>query len=142
MPIVLIPFYLTVRYWHVLPKRGLAVLALAAITPTIAMLASYVIWWIGYNYGPRDLADTVPWLVLLAILGIKAFLDDPHLSMQESSAVISIAVVLLTISILMNAPGALSASATKWNEVPPLEYHPERLWDWEHPQWLAWAQSR
>ena len=142
MPIVLIPFYLTVRYWHVLPKRDLAVLALAAITPTIAMLASYVIWWIGYNYGPRDLADIVPWLVLLAILGIRAFLDDPHLSMQESSAVISIAVVLLTISILMNAPGALSASATKWNEVPPLEYHPERLWDWEHPQWLAWAQSR
>jgi hypothetical protein len=142
MPIVWIPLYLTVRYWRVLPKHRLAVLAIAVIVSTVAVFASYTIWWGGWSYGPRDLGDIVPWLVLLAILGMRAFLDDPRLTMHECSAVISAGILLVAISVAMNAPGALSHSALSWNAVPNVDEHPERLWDWQHPQWLAWAQSR
>lgn len=141
VPVVLIPLYLTVRYWRDLPKKRLAVLAIAVIASTIAVLASYSIWW-GWSYGPRDLADTVPWFVLLAILGVRAFIDDSRLGMRECSAVVSAAILLLTISVAMNAPGALSSSANAWNVLPLVDYHPERLWDWQHPQFLAWMQSR
>ncbi len=142
MPLVWAPLYLTVRYQCALPKRRLAVLGITVIASIIAVLASSRIWWGGWSYGPRDLGDIVPWLVLLAILGMRAFLDDPRLTMHECSALISAGILLAAISVAMNAPGALSPSALSWNAVPNVDDHPDRLWDWQHPQWLAWAQNR
>jgi hypothetical protein len=141
MPFVWIPLYLTIRYWWILPKHRLAVLAIAVIASTIALVASYMVWWGGWSYGPRDLGDTVPWLVLLTILGTSAFLDEPRVTMQECLAVVSAGLLLAALSVAINAPGALSPSAMSWNAVPNIDEHPERLWDWQHPQWLAWAQN-
>jgi hypothetical protein len=100
------------------------------------------IWWGGFSYGPRELTDTVPWFVVLTILGISTFLKDSRLTIYECSAVVSSAMLLLAVSISMNAPGALSFSASNWNQVPNVDEHPERVWDWQHPQWLAWVQNR
>jgi hypothetical protein len=139
-PVILIPLYLAIRYWRELPRRRLAALALAGTASVIAVLGCYRIWW-GWSYGPRDLAETIPWLVLLAILGVRAFIDDTNLTMRECAAVISIAMLLATASVAINSPGALSYAANAWNTLPIVDYTPERLWDWQHPQFLAWIQS-
>ncbi len=140
-PVVLIPLCLVVRYWSNLPERRLAILAIVACASTLAMLISFPIWWGGWSYGPRLLADAVPWLTLLAILGLRAFLDDRHITARSYRAAVAIAVVLVTISVAMNAPGALSSSAMDWNGLRHIDEHLERLWDWRHPPFLAWMQS-
>lgn len=142
VPIALLPVYLTVRYWQVLPHRRLAILAIAAITLQVIMTASWVCWWGGGSYGPRLLLETIPWFFLLATLSIKPFLEDRQLTMQECAAVISAAILLLILSVAMNSVGALSSSAVDWNgsvadcSIP----NPQQLWEWQHPQFLAWAQ--
>ena len=145
VPIVVVPLYLTARYWRRLPQRRLASLALAAILSTIVTLACCHLWWGGHSYGPRNLAETVPWFSLLAILGIKAFLEDFHLTTNRRGALIGTAVLLLIVSISINAPGALSWSwETSWNrtlETDPDPADPDQLWDWRHPQFLAWLQE-
>jgi len=141
VPVVLVPLYLTARYWQHLPKRRLAVLALAATGSVIVTLACCQIWWGGWSYGPRDLAETLPWFALLTTLGVKAFLDDSHVTTAGRVMLISLAALLLAVSVTMNAPGALSESANAWNAKPNIDWHRERLWDWKHPQFLAWAQG-
>jgi hypothetical protein len=71
VPIVLLPLYLTVRYWRGLSHKPLALLALAVIVVHIVMTASWDLWWGGWSYGPRMLMETIPWFVLLTILGLK-----------------------------------------------------------------------
>lgn len=140
-PIVLYPFYLTVRYWRALAKRRLAVLAIAVFVSTVALPVFYSIWWGGWSYGPREFADTVPWLVLLTIMGLRSFLDDSRLTVRERRTVIAAGMLLLVISIAMNAPGALSSSSMDWNAVRHVDEHLDLLWDWRHPPFLAWMQS-
>jgi hypothetical protein len=141
VPVVVVPLYLTARYWRHLPERSLATLALAAILTTILTLAFSRKWWGGHSYGPRDLAETIPWFSLLAILGIKAFLEDLDLSASRRRILIGTAVLLLMVSITMNAQSALSWSGENWNGAPEIDFHSDRLWDWRHPQFLAWLQE-
>lgn len=117
-------------------------LAIAVIVLHIVIISIYGPWWGGGSYGPRDLLDAIPWFVLLTALGLKAFLEERQLSMPECSAVISVALLLLVLSVAMNAVGALStAAALEWNQNPPIDSHLDRLWDWQHPQFLAWLQQ-
>ncbi len=141
VPIALLPLYLAIRHWRILPEKKLATLALLVITLHIVILCFYKPWWGGGSYGPRDLLDTIPWFVLLAILGIKAFISDQQPSRQERTIVVLAGSLFLIVSIGMNAIGAFSSSAAiDWNDHPPINSHPERVWDWEHPQFLAWLQ--
>ncbi len=140
-PIVLIPLFLTIVYWRDLPQRRLAFLAIAVLVSTVGVFLCYPFWWGGWSYGPRDLADAVPWLVLLTILGLRAFLDDAGLTVKGRRTMLAAAALLAVLSVAMNAPGALSSAAMDWNALPPIEHHLERLWDWRHPPFLAWMQS-
>src|SRR5262249_1505832 len=89
-PVILIPVYLIIRYWNVLPERELAVLAVVAIGMHLLILSSYSSWWAG-AYGPRLMLDVVPWFVLLAILGIRAFVEDHGLSFAPRLLITSVA---------------------------------------------------
>jgi hypothetical protein len=141
MPIVLWTLYLAARYWWCLPQKRLAFLALAVIAVHITMTACWGGWWGGWSYGPRLLMDTIPWFVLLTVVGVRAFLDDRQLTMQKCSAVIAAAMLLLAVSVAMNAPGALSSTANAWNATPNVDQYPDRVWDWQRPQFLAWVQA-
>lgn len=135
--VILMPVYLVIRYWKVLPERRLAVLALAAIGMHVLILSSYSCWWAG-AYGPRLMLEVVPWFVLLAILGIRAFVEDRDLSFLPRALITSVAAFTLAISIATNAPGALVRNAGGWRTVDP--DHLEVLWDWRDPQFLCWVQ--
>jgi hypothetical protein len=141
VPIVLLPLYVMIRYWSVFPRKRLALLALAVIVSHIVITALWgAAWWGGWSYGPRLLIETVPWFVLLAILGVRTFLDKPVLSYQRF-ALVGVAAALLFVSVAINAVGAFSQAANDWNGVPNIDFNPERVWDWRHPQFLAWLTS-
>ena len=137
-PVAFVPLYLTIRYWKALPERRLAIVAIVIIAMHLMMLSSWITWWGGGSYGPRLLLEVVPWFVLLAILGIKAFEEDGSLSRPKRLVTASIGWVLLAASITTNAPGALAANAIGWKNLDG--NHLDALWDWHDPQFLCWIE--
>ncbi len=139
---------LSLALWRfpVLRQRALASLALGIWLVYLPLIASDVKWWGGYSYGPRLMADLIPWLVLLAVLACEVQLRSRPVpssgtAVSMSSAVTVLGAIALAISIVMNAPGALYDATMLWNIAPAdLDKHPERVWDWKHPQFLAWAE--
>jgi hypothetical protein len=131
VPFLLFVVYLLIRYWRSVSTR-LALLSLAAILMHVVLASSFPIWWGGFSFGPRLLTDAVPWFVLLAIIGLKAAL--PILRGPEFVA----GALLLALSIGINGRGAMSEATAMWNVRPAsVDDHPERLWDWRDPQFLA-----
>jgi hypothetical protein len=142
VPIVAFVAYLLVRYPSDLPARGLVWLSVSIIAAHLITVSAFPVWWAGWSYGPRFSTGLVPWLALLAIIGIKAraAADEIQRPMRSRlrQAELAVAGVLLGISIIMNGIGANSDAAAAWNARPVnVDERPERVWDWRHPQFLA-----
>jgi hypothetical protein len=131
VPFLLFVAYLLFRYRRYTSRR-LALVSVAAILLHVILVSSFPIWWGGFSFGPRLLTDAVPWFVLLTIIGLKAAL--PRLRGPEFVA----GALLLALSIGINGRGATSEATAMWNVRPAsVDEHPERLWDWRDPQFLA-----
>ena len=133
VPALIFVFYLLIRYWTTVPYARLAILSLSIVTIQTALVAVWPVWWGGFSYGPRLLADALPWLALLAILGCAARVRVTKFSKSEVVA----AVALLALSIAINGHGALSWSPDTWNTIVDIDSQPQRVWDWSYPQFMA-----
>jgi hypothetical protein len=136
-PALIFALYLPLRWWNRVEHKRLAIMAGGAIAANLAVLSGFKLWWGGWSYGPRELSDTIPFFALLAIVGCKAFLADHSVSAARRIAVVALGIVLVVLSVAVNAPGALSDNAFAWNAWADVDYYPERLWDWSHAQFLA-----
>jgi hypothetical protein len=149
VPIVLFVTYLLVRYRHRLPSGRLALVALIGMAGQIALVsawrggASGLAWAGGHSYGPRLLTELVPWLAVLAILGLRAMLDDRSRPGRSGHRLeLAVGALLLTLSVAIHARGAVAKETLEWNETPvTVSSDPERLWDWQSPQFLAGLTS-
>ncbi len=104
-PIVAWVLFLVIRFWRFLASRSLAIVSLCAVTGVWVVSMVNAEWWGGACYGPRLLADAVPWLVLLAILGVAAI---PPSRRSIRSPVVAVGALLLMVSVVMNGYGAIS----------------------------------
>ena len=129
--------YLLFRYREALKYRRLATLALSMVVLQILMVSLWPVWWGGYSYGPRLIADALPWMTLLAILGLAARAAVVTGRVRPARAEIAIAFVLIALGIVINGRGACSFATNDWNPVYDIDRHPERLNDWSHPQFMA-----
>lgn len=138
VPSVFIVVYLVARNWNGLLSWRLALLAIGIICAQLFMIAGYPTWWGGWSYGPRLLTDVIPWFVVLAIMGLRAHLDDlaktPIGTSRSinSSLLAATALVLMLLSITINGYGAISMQTRYWNRKVD-----QRIWDWRAPQFLA-----
>jgi hypothetical protein len=144
VPITLFVVYLVVRYRRTLPCRSLAWLAFGVITVQIGLLSSYWIWDGAASIGPRYLTDIVPWLVLLAILGVRARTDAAGAASRASRrrstyAELLAGSALLALSVFINGRSATVGAVWGWNAylAPDPEERRPRIMDWRYPQWLA-----
>lgn len=143
VPVAWIVIFFVARHWRELQHKRLAVLASGIIAAEVVIVSSYAKWWGGWSYGPRLLTETIPWLVVLAALGCKAFLtrwSRPQTGswwLAQGRSVITAAMLLMTLSIAINAWGAISVRPGLWNARVDIDAHPERVWDWRSPQFLA-----
>jgi len=132
------------------PGRGLliytpvALLALAALMPAAAIergkhtalfvgsvtfvvlhcivIAKFRIWWGGYSWGPRLLAEIVPPLSVLMALGSGAF---------EAGWAKRVFAVLAIYGCLVQALGIYFYPKGHWDNLPiSVDQAPERAWDW------------
>jgi hypothetical protein len=136
IPIFAFVLYLVVRYWGMLKYKRLVVLALSMVILQVLMVSVWPIWWGGSSYGPRLIADALPWMALLTILGLAARASDTGRVLLGKTET-AIALVLLVLSIVINGRGALSDAPSDWNRDFDIDRHPERLKDWSNPQFMA-----
>jgi hypothetical protein len=143
VPVLFFVAYLLLRYTRELPLPRLAVLALAVIVAHLFVIAGFTPWWGGHSYGPRYTTGLVPWFVLLGTLGIKALLvwRERHAEVvgtMRERVPLFVGGVLLVLSILINGRGGTTADTLRWNVRPTnIDDHPERVWDWSYPQFMA-----
>lgn len=130
------------RYWRYLPQKRLVWLSLAVVVGHLAIVSSFNHWWGGHSFGPRFTTGLVPWFVLLGISGTSAMLkwleEKAEASRVGWRAQLACGALLLLMSAFINARGAASHATWLWNMRPlEIDQHPERLWDWSQPQFLA-----
>jgi hypothetical protein len=144
VPITLFVVYLVLRYRRTLPFRSLAWLGLSVIFLQVGLLARYWIWDGATSTGSRLLTDIVPWLVLLAILGVRARADAASTTSSPPRrftryAELFAGSLLLALSVFINGRSATSGAVWGWNAYmsPDAEERRPRIMDWRYPQWLA-----
>ncbi len=141
VPVILFVGYLLVRYRKTLTHKRLVWLSLAVICFHLIAISGFPHWWGGHSFGPRFTTGVVPFFVLIAILGVHAMLKAQS-AQREKSFVGRVEILcggtLLLLSVVINTLGATSHATWLWNVRPRgVDEHPERLWDWRQPQFLA-----
>ena len=134
VPVVLFVLWLLIRYARALQYRRLLVLAGVVIAAHVIVISGAVQWHAGMAYGPRYTTGIVPWLFLLAVLGVRAMLDCG----PAPRAALAAGAVLAALSIVIQSRGAFVSATWAWNTRPPIETHAdEKVWDWRSPQFAA-----
>lgn len=142
VPLVIFVFYLLIRYAKELQPR-LVLLSLSIIVAHLVVISGVSPWWAGHCFGARYASGLVPWFALLGILGLRARSNwiGKHVAQEQGSKrrlEVTAGVLLLMSSIIINARGATTQSTALWNSRPVnVDEHPERVWDWKHPQFLS-----
>ena len=132
--VVVVALAWTARTWR---TSAPAWLALGwATTLFLAVSSSSAQWWGGFGFGPRLLTDIVPPLALLTAGAFAAMRQQLAASLVRRVA--TVFGVLMAVAILFHTyQGLYNGSTVKWNESPNIDQHPEYLFDWRHPQFLA-----
>jgi hypothetical protein len=145
VPVLLFVFFLLARYRRYLAHVRLVWLSLTIIAGHLIAVSGFSHWWGGHSFGPRMTTGLVPWFVLLGILGLAAMLawrrEHEHgltISHADWRTQLTVGSALLMLSVFINTLGATSHATWLWNMRPyEIDKHPERLWDWRQPQFLA-----
>ena len=136
VPVVLFVLWLLIRYAKALRHRRLLALAGVVIAAHFVVISGAVQWHAGMSYGPRYTTGIVPWLFLLAVLGVRAMLDcgpAPRAALAAGAA-------LAALGVVVQSRGAFVPATWAWNTRPAIETHAdEKVWDWSAPQFAATA---
>jgi hypothetical protein len=105
-----------------------------------AVAATIVAYWIGvscfpdwtggWSYGPRFLTDVAPLVVWFLPATLAALARSRRLVLS------CLAVLVVALSVAIQARGAFEQSTAVWNWSPRY-LDPARVWDWSDPQFLA-----
>ena len=134
VPTVFFVLWLAVRYRSALAHRSLIVLAVFVVIAHLVLISGFSPWHGGVAYGARYTTEIVPWLFLLAVLGLRAMLD----SGPPPRRALAIGAILAALSVVIQYRGAWVRATWDWNSHPPIETHAdEKVWDWRAPQFAA-----
>ena len=142
VPVLFFVAYLLARYWKDVKPQRLVLLSLVVTVLHLIAISGFAHWWGGHGFGPRFSTGLVPWFVLLGILGLRAMLTRRERERSSTSRIGKWQLIaggaLLLVSVFINWRGAMSPRTWLWNSQPTgIDRHPERLWDWREPQFLA-----
>ena len=141
VPATLFVVYLVLRYARSLPLPRLVLPAAIGALGHLALIAAFGLWHGGHSYGPRYLTPLVPWLALLAALGLRALRDRRTRAMRVE---LGVGALLLAASVLVNARGACARETWKWNAIPDnVSLHPSASGAGAtRSSWPAWVVHR
>lgn len=107
-------------------------LFVAIIVAQVAIVAVWPNWWGGSSFGPRLLAESVPFLgwFLLSVV-------DHALALRAAgqTRLLRVVVVLAVASVAVHSQGAAVRATICWNSDPTfIDFDAGRVWDWSDPQ--------
>ncbi|HLA12177.1 MAG TPA: hypothetical protein VJ023_16435 [Pyrinomonadaceae bacterium] len=141
VPTILLIVYLLARFYKSLRYREIVLVACAAVLAHLFIVSGFAHWWGGHSFGPRLATACVPWFAVFAVLSVDA-ISRTDGRKREKRAVLAGSIALISISIFIHGRGATSQATWAWNALPlDVDRHPERLWDWRQPQFLAGITS-
>ena len=98
------------------------------------VISSFSNWWGGFCFGPRYLADMLPYLIYFLALGIARILQYKGM---KKIVLVSIFVCFVGISFFVHYRGANDWDVYRWNSEPiDIDAKPERVWEWRDTQFL------
>jgi hypothetical protein len=101
----------------------------ALVVGHMVLVATHGDWWGGYSYGPRYLADILPYLMILWSPAVK------WVGGHSGRRVILVATLLVAVFIQFR--GATSIRVQEWNSSPvSVNADRGRIWDWRDPPFL------
>jgi hypothetical protein len=98
----------------------------------VVVYSAFGIWWAGGSYGPRFLTGMLP--VLAIYLGLFLKYIDLDIKNGKKLLKICIIIVLLLWSCFAQFVGAFYYPNGGWDGNPNVDFHPEKLWDWNDTQ--------
>ena len=109
------------------PHAEIYWICLAVAATHIIAMGRWRLWYGGFSYGPRLLADVIPCLVVLLV---------PAMRLVETSRAWKFAFgAAVAFSIFVQAIGAFCFPNGHWDALPQsVDQHQERLWDWRDNQ--------
>lgn len=135
VPLWLIVLAGVIILWRKLVYHQLTILALIGLVMNILLISSWNNWHGGFSYGARLLTDSVPFLGILFIFVVAAFIKMNRGMMKNVLSVLGIALII--VSVWVNGVGACMRTTWLWNSTPGIiDLQQERLWDWSDPQFL------
>jgi len=139
VPATLAVVLIAVRYRKALRFAPLVRLAVGVCALHWLAISAFDKWWGGHSFGARLCTGMVPWLVLLAILGLDgARRARPATRPAGAALVTALSLLLCGSSVVINAAGAISVETVRWNVSPAnVDLAPDRLWSWRQAQVLA-----
>lgn len=135
-PCSLLLYFLPLRA-KLIEEKVLLIACIGVMLLHWLLIASWPLWWGGYSYGARLMSDTVPWLFLSMVLTCSTY--QKH-ALPPRTVRLTYAPIFLVCAfcLFVNAGGAYGLSSVSWNRTPSsIDDHPERVWDWQHPQFEA-----
>lgn len=125
-------FYLAFRTRD---DRPLGFALLAAVVVHWIVVSRFPHWWGGHSFGPRFMSDILPFLMVALAFTLQR---AEALEAPRFGIVLATFVTLSMISVAIHSQGAIKGAGSRWNYIPNnIDRHPERLWDWHDPQFLA-----
>jgi hypothetical protein len=117
--------------------RDLDLLMIGAIVGQWIVVAAYGSTG-GATYGPRLMLDIVPFLAVLSVPAVSAFVDalrGPSPFWRSTLAVV--VTIALVWGLFINGTGAVFRDGYCWSAYPvTVDSHPSRVWDWSNTQFL------
>lgn len=139
------PFLLLVlagALWLLLkqPRQWLVWGCLVWVGGHLMVVASTALWWGGFSFGPRLLTDILPAFLLLGALAWRE--GRERLGTPMRRAVVGGYLTLGAFAIWVHSvQGLWNVNTVLWNAMPSVDNHPEYLFDWDAPQFLATAET-
>jgi hypothetical protein len=128
VPLCILVLWVLFRRWSWIPDKPLAMTALGVCFAHWQLVSLFRNWWGGQSFGPRLMSDVIPWLFVLAVLGIVALRRAAAAGDFHWTPVKRVTVALIVAaSIFINTRGAVSSEAQRG----------AGIWNWRYPSFMA-----
>jgi hypothetical protein len=132
-PYIVVVMFLLALVRRQTAERTMLLPASVSVLCTLLLLSCFRDWWAGYSYTQRYLADVLPWIFLLTVIGLGVILRSKRRWLRRS--LLTALVVTFAAGIFVHWRGANSFDAWAWNgQARGIETAAK---DWLHPQFLA-----